>query len=63
MAVSAYIGIGSNLGDRRGNCIYAARRAGEIPGCARLAVSGWFMTSPVGNRDQDWFVNAAAEIR
>jgi 2-amino-4-hydroxy-6-hydroxymethyldihydropteridine diphosphokinase len=53
----AFIGIGSNLGDRLKNCSEAVKRLKKMRGCEVLACSRWYLTSPVGVRDQDWFVN------
>jgi 2-amino-4-hydroxy-6-hydroxymethyldihydropteridine diphosphokinase len=58
----AFIGIGSNLGDRRKNCCEAVKRLKEIRGCEFLGCSRWYLTSPVGVRDQDWFVNGVARL-
>jgi 2-amino-4-hydroxy-6-hydroxymethyldihydropteridine diphosphokinase len=60
--VTAYIGIGSNLGDKRNNCLKAVDMLGEIPGCELIARSDLYLTSPVGVEDQDWYVNAVASI-
>ena len=56
----AVISIGSNLGDRTGNCRKALE---EISGFAEiLKVSSAYETAPVGNEDQPDFINCAAEI-
>ena len=52
----AYIGLGSNLGDREATI----RRAAELIGAERL--SPLFETEPWGLRDQPSFLNAAAEV-
>jgi len=52
----AYVGLGSNLGDREA----AIRRAAELIGAVRL--SPLFETEPWGYRDQPSFLNAAAEV-
>ena len=59
---TAYLSVGSNLGDKRDNClrgIHALTAAGEseIKACSRF-----YRTSPVDYTDQDWFVNAAVKI-
>jgi 2-amino-4-hydroxy-6-hydroxymethyldihydropteridine diphosphokinase len=56
----AFIGIGSNLGDRRRNCSEAVERLKEMSACDFIARSRWYLTSPVGVEDQDWFVNGVA---
>jgi 2-amino-4-hydroxy-6-hydroxymethyldihydropteridine diphosphokinase len=56
----AFIGIGSNLGDRRKNCVEAVERLKHLRGCEFIKCSRWYLTSPVGMGDQDWFVNGVA---
>ncbi len=60
MPVTAYIGLGSNMGDRTGAC----RRALELLGRAGrvTAVSSLYCTEPVGYKEQDEFINAAAAL-
>jgi 2-amino-4-hydroxy-6-hydroxymethyldihydropteridine diphosphokinase len=58
----AYIGLGSNLGDREATLREALRRLGELDGIAVVAVSSFSETDPVGKVDQPRFVNAAAEL-
>jgi 2-amino-4-hydroxy-6-hydroxymethyldihydropteridine diphosphokinase len=52
----AYVGLGSNLGDREATI----RRAADLIGAARL--SPLFETEPWGFHDQAAFLNAAAEV-
>ena len=59
---TAYVGIGSNLGDRLQNCLRAIQMMKEIPGCGLAAVSGWYLTQPVGVTGQEWYVNGAASL-
>jgi 2-amino-4-hydroxy-6-hydroxymethyldihydropteridine diphosphokinase len=56
MAVFAYIGLGSNLGDRR------AMIAGALEQLRPRRVSSIVETNPVGRIDQPRFLNAVAEI-
>jgi 2-amino-4-hydroxy-6-hydroxymethyldihydropteridine diphosphokinase len=56
----AFIGIGSNLGDRAKNCAEAVERLKELRGCKFIGRSRWYLTSPVGVEDQGWFVNGVA---
>jgi 2-amino-4-hydroxy-6-hydroxymethyldihydropteridine diphosphokinase len=58
----AYIGLGSNMGDKIANIKKAIEELGEIQGSKVLAVSSFYKTEPVGDIEQDWFVNAAAKI-
>ena len=53
---TAYVGLGSNLGDREG----LIRRAAELIGAARL--SSLFETEPWGYENQPSFLNAVAEV-
>jgi 2-amino-4-hydroxy-6-hydroxymethyldihydropteridine diphosphokinase len=56
---TAYIGVGSNLGDPRAE-VEAAIAALQRFGCARA--SSLYATEPLGPADQPWFVNAVAEL-
>jgi len=60
---TAYLGLGSNLGDRRGSLSYAIRRLRAEPGLRLLAVSNLYETDPVhcpaGSAP---FLNAAAAV-
>jgi 2-amino-4-hydroxy-6-hydroxymethyldihydropteridine diphosphokinase len=60
--VIAYIGLGSNLGDREVNLREALRRLGELDGIEVAGVSSFRETDPVGKLDQPRFVNAAAAL-
>jgi 2-amino-4-hydroxy-6-hydroxymethyldihydropteridine diphosphokinase len=55
--VTAYIGIGSNMGDRLNNGIRAAERIAAVPGCRVVNCSEWFLTKPVGVDGQEWYMN------
>jgi 2-amino-4-hydroxy-6-hydroxymethyldihydropteridine diphosphokinase len=59
--VTAYIGLGANLGDREANI---NRALVEIvrSGCRLAQVSSIYETEPVGFEDQPDFLNAVAEI-
>ncbi|HYE98178.1 MAG TPA: 2-amino-4-hydroxy-6-hydroxymethyldihydropteridine diphosphokinase [Planctomycetota bacterium] len=57
MPVTAYIGLGSNLGDRR------AALDGALALLEPLRVSRIVETAPWGKTDQPPFLNAVAEIR
>lgn len=58
----AYIGLGSNMGDKTANLKRAIDDLEKVPGNKVLAVSSFYKTEPVGNVDQDWFINAAAKV-
>ena len=56
----AYIGLGSNLGDKKANCrkaIALLAKSGRV-----TSVSSLYRTEPMGYADQDDFVNAVVEI-
>jgi 3-oxoacyl-[acyl-carrier protein] reductase len=59
----AYLGLGSNLGDRRATLDAAVRRLRAEPGLRVLAVSGYYETAPIdcppGSGD---YLNAAAAV-
>jgi 2-amino-4-hydroxy-6-hydroxymethyldihydropteridine diphosphokinase len=70
----SYIGIGSNVGDSLANCKEAVARLSDIPETVLERVSSFYKTEPVTDfpadeaaqkvlKHQDWFTNAAAEIR
>lgn len=53
----AYIGVGSNSGMRRRNCVRAVGLLKEIKGTRLVALSGLYLTEPVGVSADRWFVN------
>jgi 2-amino-4-hydroxy-6-hydroxymethyldihydropteridine diphosphokinase len=55
----AYIGLGSNLGEREGTLRAALQRLAEL---GEIRVSSFRQTDPVGVTDQPRFLNAAAEL-
>ncbi|HXX57310.1 MAG TPA: 2-amino-4-hydroxy-6-hydroxymethyldihydropteridine diphosphokinase [Thermodesulfovibrionales bacterium] len=57
----AYIGIGSNLGDREENCLRAIDRLSR-EGITVKKRSSLYETEPWGLKDQPKFINAAVEI-
>jgi 2-amino-4-hydroxy-6-hydroxymethyldihydropteridine diphosphokinase len=59
----AYIGIGSNLGDKARNCREAIERIGAAGENKLVGRSSLYRTEPWGNEEQDWFVNAVIAIR
>jgi 2-amino-4-hydroxy-6-hydroxymethyldihydropteridine diphosphokinase len=59
----AYVGIGSNLGDRYRNCLRAVEMMRDIRGCEGLEVSGWYVTRPVGVEGQEWYQNGVASLK
>ncbi len=55
-----YIGVGSNLGRRRKNCLRAISSLRE-EGLKISKVSSLYLTEPVGFETKNWFVNLALE--
>ena len=58
----AYIGIGSNMGDKAENCAQAVKALRSANGISHVRMSGLYRTEPVGYTAQDEFFNCAAEI-
>lgn len=57
----AYIGIGSNLGNRKENCLSALRLVSAEAGTI-IKQSSLYETRPWGVEDQPKFINMAAEL-
>ena len=53
----AYIGFGSNLGNRLSNCRNAIGALAALPFCSLLKTSSFYETSPVGLVEQPAFIN------
>jgi len=62
MSHFAYLGIGSNLGDKIEQCRKAISEILAIQGHRLLAQSSFYKTQPMGNPDQDWFINGVIQI-
>ena len=60
--VEAYLGLGSNLGDKRAMLTEALARLDATPGIRVTARSRFYRTPPWGDTNQDWFLNAAAAL-
>jgi len=61
MSHHAYIGIGSNLGDRKANTVEAVDRVSKLPGTKIVRASSLYESEPLGNA-RTWFVNSVIEI-
>ncbi len=59
---SAFIAVGSNLGDRIGNCREAIRLVCQTPGVKHVAVSSLYETAPVGIASDKRFINGVFEV-
>lgn len=62
MPETAYIGLGSNMGNKEENINKALELLGVSPGIKVKKVSSLYRTAPVGNNSQDWFLNNVAEV-
>jgi 2-amino-4-hydroxy-6-hydroxymethyldihydropteridine diphosphokinase len=60
--VTAYIGIGSNVGDPLSNCLKAIDLINNMDGCRVADRSDFFRTEPVGSISQEWYVNGVVRI-
>lgn len=60
---TAYIALGSNLGDRKAYLEGAVQGLRETPDCVVEKVSTWLETEPYGYEDQDIFLNGALKLR
>ena len=58
----AFVGLGSNLGDRAALLRAALAALDELPGTRLAAASRWRETAPVGGPPQPCFLNAVARI-
>lgn len=61
MTTIAYIGIGSNMDDRKANCRKAIEFVGDVGRV--ISVSSFYYTEPVGYKEQDDFINAVAAVK
>jgi 2-amino-4-hydroxy-6-hydroxymethyldihydropteridine diphosphokinase len=57
-----YLGLGSNMGDRIGFLQQALTQLTAHPQVRLLSASSFYETEPVGDTDQEWFVNVAVAI-
>lgn len=59
MAVETYLGIGTNLGDRKANILYALKMLDAALGVQSTALSPLFESEPWGFSSPDRFLNCA----
>jgi 2-amino-4-hydroxy-6-hydroxymethyldihydropteridine diphosphokinase len=62
MAIRAYVGLGSNLGDREATLLRALELLAAEPGLNVTAVSVFRDTEPVGYIEQPHFLNGVAAV-
>lgn len=59
---TAFISVGSNLGDKIANCQSAIESLSRLEDTVLLTASPFYRTAPVDYLDQDWFINAAVKL-
>ncbi|MCC8122633.1 MAG: 2-amino-4-hydroxy-6-hydroxymethyldihydropteridine diphosphokinase [Oscillospiraceae bacterium] len=60
---TAYLGLGSNMGDTRKYIEDAVHALAQMDDCRVEAVSEWIVTKPYGVADQDDFLNGCLQLR
>lgn len=60
---TAYIALGSNLGDKKAYLDMAVKELNQTEGCHVLKVSEYLLTEPYGGVEQDDFLNACLSMR
>lgn len=60
---TAYIALGSNMGDTKGYLDMAVDRLNELDTCRVIKVADYIETEPYGGVEQDNFLNSALELR
>ena len=60
---TAYIALGSNLGDKKAYLDMAVEELDKTEGCQVLKVSEYLVTEPYGGVEQDDFLNACLSMR
>jgi len=63
LPATAFVALGSNLGDRAGHIRAGLRGLAALPGTRFVVASGLIETDPVGSAPQGRYLNAAAQIR
>lgn len=61
--ITAYLGLGTNLGNRQENIRVALQKLAELPTMETGRVSSLYETAPVGVTDQPDFLNIVAAVR
>ena len=60
--VTAYIGLGANLGNCRENILEAWSKLGKVNGVKLLTLSSPYRSAPVGMESENWFINAVGSL-
>ncbi|KJS22321.1 MAG: 2-amino-4-hydroxy-6-hydroxymethyldihydropteridine pyrophosphokinase [Clostridiaceae bacterium BRH_c20a] len=58
----AYLGLGSNLGDKKTNVTTALEMLYKNPLIEVLKISSFYETEPIGFKEQDWFLNVVVKV-
>ncbi|MEY3036213.1 MAG: hypothetical protein RLZ34_823, partial [Pseudomonadota bacterium] len=53
--VTAYVGLGANLGDARATMAWAVQQLSALPACTRSQVSGLYASAPWQAQGPDYF--------
>lgn len=61
LAHQVYIGVGSNLGNKKENFLEALLRVAKLPDTRILKESSLYESEPIGDA-KEWYVNGAIEI-
>ena len=59
---TAFISIGSNMGDKLDHCRNAIAALSALEGVTIIGRAPFYKTSPVDYLEQDWFVNTAVQV-
>jgi len=62
MIETAYIGVGSNLGEPLENCLKAIQLMDEMQGCRLSGRSHFYRTEPVDVEGQEWYLNGVVSL-
>ena len=62
MTHTAYIGIGSNLGTPGRNCVEAIEKISTNDHIKIISKSSFYKTAPIGDIEQDWFINSVIRV-
>ena len=59
----AFVAVGSNLGEKKGNCLRGIESLAASGDTQVVECSRFYQTEPVDYLDQDWFVNAVVKVK
>jgi 2-amino-4-hydroxy-6-hydroxymethyldihydropteridine diphosphokinase len=62
MTITAYVGLGSNLGDSAGRLAAAREALAVLPGVITARFSSVYRTQPQGFKEQSFFLNQVGEL-